>query len=118
MSHVGSEQWIRMAEIYWLQIQAKPSNTKLDILQLNNPAPIRGNTTSLEPDILQLNNPDQGKHNFTSIVPSPLLSILLEVLTVSPKRQYRGIFRPTTPAHTGPDIIMLRYKGYVTKLLI
>lgn len=25
-----------------------------------------------------------------------------DVLTVSPNRQYRGIFRPTTPAHTGP----------------
>lgn len=23
-------------------------------------------------------------------------------MTVSPNRQYRGIFRPTTPAHTGP----------------
>ena len=33
---------------------------------------------------------------------SPLVSILDAVLTVSPKRQYRGIFRPTTPAQTGP----------------
>lgn len=34
--------------------------------------------------------------------PSPLDSIRDDVLTVSPNRQYRGIFRPTTPAHTGP----------------
>ena len=30
------------------------------------------------------------------------LSILAAVLTVSPKRQYRGMERPTTPAITGP----------------
>jgi hypothetical protein len=29
-------------------------------------------------------------------------SILEAVLTVSPKRQYRGILTPTTPAQTGP----------------
>lgn len=34
--------------------------------------------------------------------PSPLDSIRDAVLTVSPNRQYLGIFRPTTPAHTGP----------------
>ena len=33
---------------------------------------------------------------------SPFDSIREEVLTVSPNRQYRGIFRPTTPATTGP----------------
>lgn len=33
---------------------------------------------------------------------SPLLSMREEVLTVSPKRQYRGILTPTTPAQTGP----------------
>jgi len=27
------------------------------------------------------------------------------VLTVSPKRQYRGIFSPTTPATTGPSTV-------------
>ena len=34
---------------------------------------------------------------------SPFDSILDEVLTVSPNRQYRGMARPTTPATTGPD---------------
>jgi len=34
--------------------------------------------------------------------PSPLDSIRDAVLTVSPKRQYLGILRPTIPAHTGP----------------
>ena len=34
--------------------------------------------------------------------PSPFDSILLAVLTVSPKRQYRGIVNPTTPATTAP----------------
>lgn len=34
--------------------------------------------------------------------PSPFDSIREAVLTVSPNRQYLGIFRPTTPAHTGP----------------
>lgn len=29
------------------------------------------------------------------------------VFTVSPNRQYRGIFDPTTPAHTGPVKIMI-----------
>ena len=33
---------------------------------------------------------------------SPVDSILLAVFTVSPKRQYRGIFTPTTPAQQGP----------------
>ena len=32
----------------------------------------------------------------------PVDSILEAVFTVSPKRQNLGIFRPTTPAHTGP----------------
>ena len=36
-------------------------------------------------------------------LPSPLLSIRDAVLTVSPKRQYLGIFRPTTPATQGPE---------------
>ena len=34
---------------------------------------------------------------------SPLLSILLVVLTVSPNKQYRGILTPTTPAQQGPQ---------------
>lgn len=34
--------------------------------------------------------------------PCPLDSMRDAVFTVSPKRQYRGIFSPTTPAHTGP----------------
>uniref|UniRef100_A0A182IL00 Uncharacterized protein n=1 Tax=Anopheles atroparvus TaxID=41427 RepID=A0A182IL00_ANOAO len=34
---------------------------------------------------------------------SPFDSIRLAVLTVSPNRQYRGIFRPTTPATQGPS---------------
>lgn len=36
---------------------------------------------------------------------SPVDSILLAVLTVSPKRQYLGILVPTTPATTGPVLI-------------
>ena len=32
----------------------------------------------------------------------PVDSILLAVLTVSPKRQYLGILTPTTPAQHGP----------------
>lgn len=36
------------------------------------------------------------------ISPSPVLSILEAVLTVSPNRQYLGIFKPTTPATHGP----------------
>lgn len=39
---------------------------------------------------------------------SPLLSILDAVFTVSPKRQYRGMVRPTTPATTGPVWIPMR----------
>lgn len=34
--------------------------------------------------------------------PSPLDSIRDAVLTVSPNKQYLGIFKPTTPAQTGP----------------
>ena len=34
----------------------------------------------------------------------PVDSILEAVLTVSPKRQYRGIFTPTTPAQHGPVV--------------
>lgn len=34
---------------------------------------------------------------------SPVDSIREAVLTVSPKRQYRGIVRPTTPATQGPE---------------
>ena len=33
---------------------------------------------------------------------SPVDSILEAVLTVSPNKQNRGIFLPTTPEHTGP----------------
>lgn len=36
-------------------------------------------------------------------LPRPLDSILEAVLTVSPKRQYRGILRPTTPATHEPN---------------
>lgn len=32
-------------------------------------------------------------------------SILEETLTLSPNKQYRGIFCPTTPAHTDPECI-------------
>ena len=40
---------------------------------------------------------------FKSVVtPSPLDSMREAVLTVSPKRQYLGILRPTIPATTGP----------------
>ena len=35
--------------------------------------------------------------------PFPLLSILEAVLTVSPNKQYLGIFNPTTPATHPPD---------------
>ena len=38
-------------------------------------------------------------------VPKPLDSMRDAVLTVSPNKQYRGIFKPTTPATTGPRII-------------
>lgn len=37
---------------------------------------------------------------------SPLLSMREAVLTVSPKRQYRGMVSPTTPATTGPTILV------------
>ena len=40
----------------------------------------------------------------SGVIPSPLDSIRDAVLTVSPKRQNRGIFCPTTPATTGPKI--------------
>uniref|UniRef100_A0A182UYS4 Uncharacterized protein n=1 Tax=Anopheles merus TaxID=30066 RepID=A0A182UYS4_ANOME len=36
---------------------------------------------------------------------SPFDSIRLAVLTVSPNRQYRGIFKPTTPATHGPLLV-------------
>lgn len=41
----------------------------------------------------------QGKWSYS---PSPLDSIRDAVLTVSPNKQYLGIFSPTTPAQTGP----------------
>ena len=44
---------------------------------------------------------------FTNL-PTPLLSILLAVFTVSPNKQYRGIFRPTTPATQGPVWMPIR----------
>ena len=40
----------------------------------------------------------------SNALPSPLLSILDAVFTVSPNKQYLGIFRPTTPATQGPEI--------------
>ena len=36
---------------------------------------------------------------------TPLLSVLLATLTVFPKRQKRGILRPTMPATTSPELI-------------
>uniref|UniRef100_A0A1B0AQX5 Uncharacterized protein n=1 Tax=Glossina palpalis gambiensis TaxID=67801 RepID=A0A1B0AQX5_9MUSC len=39
---------------------------------------------------------------------TPLDSMREAVFTVSPNKQYRGIFRPTTPAHTGPVWIPMR----------
>ena len=42
------------------------------------------------------------KADYISFLPSPFDSILEAVFTVSPNKQYRGIFRPTTPAQTGP----------------
>lgn len=44
-------------------------------------------------------------------LPTPLLSILLAVFTVSPNRQYRGIFNPTTPATHGPEWIPMRKRN-------
>lgn len=41
--------------------------------------------------------------------PSPFDSILEAVFTVSPNKQYRGIFNPTTPAHTGPGKGMINW---------
>src|SRR6218665_1210544 len=40
--------------------------------------------------------------NNVKIVRHPFDSILEAVFTVSPNRQYLGIFVPTTPAHTNP----------------
>ena len=37
-------------------------------------------------------------------LPSPEDSIKEAIYTVSPNRQYRGIFVPTTPATTGPGL--------------
>ena len=37
-------------------------------------------------------------------VRKPLDSILEAELTVSPKRQYLGIVKPTTPATVGPEM--------------
>lgn len=42
------------------------------------------------------------KNETIDSAPSPLDSIRDAVFTVSPKRQYRGIVWPTTPATTGP----------------
>ena len=42
------------------------------------------------------------EESLIDLQPSPFDSILDAVLTVSPKRQYRGIVIPTTPATTGP----------------
>lgn len=38
-----------------------------------------------------------------TFIPNPEDSIRDAWFTVSPNRQYRGIFNPTTPAHTGPE---------------
>ena len=40
----------------------------------------------------------------SNMIPSPLLSILLAVFTVSPNRQYRGMAKPTTPAAQAPKV--------------
>jgi len=39
-----------------------------------------------------------------AILPIELDSIREAVLTVSPNKQYLGIFKPTTPATQGPEI--------------
>ena len=55
-------------------------------------------------------------------LPKPLDSMRDAVLTVSPNRQYRGIFKPTTPATTGPKTVYfmeLKYSGkYTYRILI
>ena len=43
-------------------------------------------------------------HSRYFYLPSPVDSILLAVFTVSPNKQYLGIFKPTTPAQTGPTL--------------
>lgn len=44
-----------------------------------------------------------GRNGSSKYLHSPFDSIREDVFTVSPKRQNRGIFSPTTPAHTGPE---------------
>ena len=43
------------------------------------------------------------------VLRNPFDSILEAVLTVSPNKQYLGIFRPTTPATTGPATTRVMY---------
>ncbi|KAI8437090.1 hypothetical protein MSG28_010446 [Choristoneura fumiferana] len=47
-------------------------------------------------------------NNNVICIPSPMLSILLAVLMVSPKRQYLGMVVPTTPATHGPVLMPAR----------
>lgn len=49
-----------------------------------------------------------------NVKPAPVDSILEAVLTVSPNRQYRGIFLPTTPATQGPEMIPIHISVKVT----
>ena len=53
-----------------------------------------------------------------NFLPFPVDSILLAVLTVSPNRQYRGIFLPTTPAQTGPESLILKTFNKELRVLI
>lgn len=43
-------------------------------------------------------------------IPLPWDSILDAMLTVSPNKQYLGIFVPTTPARTGPALRQFKSK--------
>ena len=47
------------------------------------------------------------------ILPFPADSTFEAMLTVVPNRQYLGIFIPTTPATTGPEITMVQCKRYM-----
>ena len=57
------------------------------------------NTTSADTLIIHIKNLYSNKR---PSIPFPCDSILDAMLTVSPKRQYRGILLPTTPAAQGP----------------
>lgn len=59
-----------------------------------------------------------GDGDVTVTLPSPLDSILEAVLTVSPNRQYLGIFSPTTPATHGPVCIPILSRSCVLGLCL